>query len=541
MKAFSQLKAGGRKYLLIPVMPTPNGGMHLGHLSGPFLKMDVLARAQRRNGNETSLFFGTDVYESYMNLKAWQTGIDEQVLCEKYNTRIKADLDALKIEYDVFINPLDEKHSADFITLFTTLLNSLVAKGVTELRTENYQYSPEEDCFAAGCWIQGQCPVCCSGSGSYQCEECGTQYRPMDLTNPSFKRGNQLLTTVNDKELYLVVRDQEKLFQHLEKMQISAAFREVCKTYFKHQGNYIRLTNPGNWGIPYPLNDSGIPHVIFTYSALYFYSIYCGELYRQKHHTELNPFEQNSGVITVASFGIDCTVPYLTAGVALGLECDPYRPIDFILSNHFFTLEKAKFSTSRGHAIWGADIIRKTPVPSDTIRYFLALHNPEHEMADFSVDAFLLFANNQLANGLQPLLTSIWAALQDQDCGEADPELTARLEALLIKQNLYLTPPGFELKLSCLLLNDWIHEGQQHSFVSGQAYWWLKGFSLLSFPVMPEAATIIWHSLGYEGEPLEAAYFRQSRPNVTDCLPVFFETITFEELLPALPATLFSK
>ncbi len=540
MQTFRNLKDGKRKYLLIPVMPTPNGGMHLGHLSGPFLKMDVLARAQRRNGNSVSLFFGSDVYESYMNLKTWQTGKDEVLLCEEYHARIKGDMDALMIGYDAFINPLDNEHQEDFAALFTTVLNKLVAKGATEVRPEKYLYAKDEDCFVAGCWIQGQCPVCGSGSGSYQCEDCGTQYRPMDLINPSFRRGDYPLTTIDDKELYLVVRKKE-LFRHLENMQVSDEFIEMVKMYFYEQGEYIRLTSPGTWGIPWKLEGSKVPHVIFTYSALYFFSLYCGELYKRKYRTLLHPFEEHSGVITVASFGKDTTIPYLAAGVALGLEAEGYRPIDFLLPNHFLTLENDKFSTSRQHAIWGSNIVNKTPVSVDAIRYFLVLHNPEYAMTDFSVDVFLQFANEELANGLQPIITSAVMAMKQDSIADADEELAAKLERLLMGQNTCLTPPDFELKESSLPLKAWINYGADICFDAGTAYWWLKGFALLAFPVMPVCATAAWLFLGHEAEPIEKDFFLKTEVNADASLPVFFKRIGFEDIRPALPATLFTN
>src|SRR2546430_14611823 len=106
MGSFQKLKPGNRKYLLMPTMPTPNGGLHLGHMSGPYLKMDVLARAQRRNGSEASIIFGSDVYESYTTLKAWQTGWNIEAVWHFYHGKSREALDALKLEYAAYINSL---------------------------------------------------------------------------------------------------------------------------------------------------------------------------------------------------------------------------------------------------------------------------------------------------------------------------------------------------------------------------------------------------------------------------------------------------
>ncbi|MEO8109095.1 MAG: class I tRNA ligase family protein [Ginsengibacter sp.] len=540
MKTFQRLKDGKNKYLLIPVMPTPNGGLHLGHLSGPYLKMDVLARAQRRNGNETAIFFGSDVYESYMNLKSWQTGEEVEDICNKFHQRMKNDLDALKIEYDGFMNPLDDAYKEDFKTFFRGVVKELISKGVVEVRDEKYLYAEHEDNFLTGCWINGTCPVCGAGTGSYQCEDCGTQYRPMDIINPSFRKGDSPLTPIEDKDLYLIINKKDELLQHLERMNAGDEFIEIAKTYFDRQGKYVRISNPGEWGIPFEIDDSKIPHVLFTYTALYFYSIFCGELYKKKFKLELNPFHKDSEVITVASFGIDCTIPYMVAGIGLGIESGTYRPMDFLLPNHFFTLENSKFSTSRSHAIWGGDIVNKTPVSSDSIRYFLALKNPENEMRDFNVQEFIDFVNKDLAKDLQLALTNVWNIMIAETVSNTDDEFLEKLESLLIAQLDYLTPPGFNLKNSCLSLKEWINYGSKNLDLN-LAYWWLKGFALLAFPIMPDCATGIWHLLGHTDLPSEKDYFKQQQMQFQKEFPQYFKAISFEELKAALPATLFAN
>ncbi len=541
MTTFQHLKEGNKKYLLIPVMPTPNGGLHLGHLSGPYLKMDVLARVQKRNGNEVAMFFGSDGYESYMNLKAWQTGREEQGLCNEFHERMRSDLDALNIEYDAFINPLEDLYNEDFKGFITNAVKQLVDDGVVALRPEEYLYSKDEDNFLVGCWISGTCPGCGAGTGSYQCEDCGTQYRPMDLIAPTFRKGNQPLTKINDQDLYLVINKKEALFAHLKSMELDEAFMKIASSYFEQQGNYVRLTNPGKWGIIWPIDGSKIPHVLFTYTALYFYSLYCGELYKKKFNALLNPLDKNSEVITVASFGIDCTIPYLVAGVGLGIESGAYRPIDYLLPNHFFTLENSKFSTSRGHAIWGNDIINKTPATADAVRYFLVCNNPENEMCDFNVAAFIAFVNDKLAGRVQPFIEKAWAGLTQQPINEMEEELANKFETLLIAQHDYLTPPGFQLAKSSLPLKEWISLGSTINFDHNLAYWWLKGFALLAFPIMPGCANHIWLTLGHEGPPAQKDFFIKTTIQINTPAPIYFKAIDFDELKPALPATLFAN
>ncbi len=55
-----------RRWLLIPMQPTPNGRLHLGHGAGPYLRADVIARAPRRDGDDVQIITGTDAHENWV-------------------------------------------------------------------------------------------------------------------------------------------------------------------------------------------------------------------------------------------------------------------------------------------------------------------------------------------------------------------------------------------------------------------------------------------------------------------------------------------
>ena len=256
MKKFATLKPGNKKYLIIPAMPTPNGRLHLGHMSGPYLKMDILARAQRRNGNLACVISGSDSYESYVNLKSWLTGMTPEEVCSHFSALSLCDLQALGIYYDDFVNPADPSLKQDFIDFATEKMNDLEKKGVTEIRSEQYQWSPSTDRYIVGCWLQGNCPICGSETASYQCENCGNQYRPMDILHLSSRAKENDLLPVDDYTLYLKVSKKDQLWKHIDSMGIDEPFKEIVRTYFQSQGDYIRLTNPDTWGIPWKVNGS---------------------------------------------------------------------------------------------------------------------------------------------------------------------------------------------------------------------------------------------------------------------------------------------
>ena len=225
----------------------------------------------------------------------------------------------------------------------------------------------------------------------------------------------------------------------------------------------------------------------------------------------------------------------MVGGIAGGMETGLYKPTDYFLPNHFFQLEGAKFSTSRGHAIWGNDIVHKTPATADAVRYFLILQNPEHQKQDFKVDAFISFVNEELVEGLQPLLQQYWYNLDQYANVAAPDQLIQKLDTLLHQQLAFLTPPGFELLRSTEPLQEWIELGEEGRI---DPYWWLKGFSLLAYPIIPACAVAIWEKLGCSGNPSEADFFSNSQVQPNNEIPVFFNPLNWESLKPALPATL---
>src|SRR5205085_8788147 len=60
--------------LVISAPPTPNGDLHLGHLSGPYVAADVHARYMRMRGSDVVTLCGTDDNQSYTAVKAKQLG-----------------------------------------------------------------------------------------------------------------------------------------------------------------------------------------------------------------------------------------------------------------------------------------------------------------------------------------------------------------------------------------------------------------------------------------------------------------------------------
>jgi methionyl-tRNA synthetase len=62
-----------QKYLLVSAMPTPNGGLHLGHLAAQFLPQDIFKRYHKPRGKIVEFYSGFDVYDNAISVAAKKT------------------------------------------------------------------------------------------------------------------------------------------------------------------------------------------------------------------------------------------------------------------------------------------------------------------------------------------------------------------------------------------------------------------------------------------------------------------------------------
>jgi methionyl-tRNA synthetase len=77
--------------------------------------------------------------------------------------------------------------------------------------------------------------------------------------------------------------------------------------------------------------------------------------------------------------------------------------------NEFYQLDHSKISTSRNHAIWGADFLSE--VTADVARYYLALTAPEREQTNLTRAEF----DAAICLNLHETIARGWRS-SDNDC-----------------------------------------------------------------------------------------------------------------------------
>lgn len=527
------MDAEPRSFFLMPIPPTPNGRLHLGHIAGPYLRMDMLGRHLRAQGHRVAVVSAVDGFDSYVLWKALQENRSPHDVCRDYHALIARDLAALDIVVDEFLDLVQGEHASRHAENARRAVTCLIEQGMTETIVERVLYSRATGRYLAGAWLVGRCPQCGSGAAGYFCEACGAHFRPEAMIEPRARVGDEALEWRDVESVFLRAGDEAALLCAIEANGASPPFIDVIRRFLVQEAGRVRLTAPGEWGVAWTADRFGNPRVLFE--AGWEYALTCGDRC-VRGADDMHPMRRDGDTTTLVSFGIDNAVLLLAGSAAIMGSLPGYKPFDYVLTNYFYNLQGEKFSTSRLHVVWAADIVEATPATSDAVRYFLARESPEQGTSNFDVDAFIAFVNDELVAGLQARIHAAgWSIERGHGASMRIPEpLQSELGATLGLLDDAFKLDAVTVRGACSVLRSWAVRPIDLSD-SAQAYGWLKGLASLAAPVMPRLANDIWRALGHEGRPLRAELTAATRPRGGLAGCVWFTPLTRDSLDACLP------
>ncbi|WP_090812769.1 methionine--tRNA ligase [Paraburkholderia tuberum] len=527
-----------RKFFLMPIPPTPNGRLHLGHIAGPYLRMDMLCRYLRSQGHRVRVVSAVDGFDSYVLWKGLQETRQPEDVCRDYHAQIARDLAALDIEVDDFLDLVQGPYAASHADNARRAVETLVASGCTETITEKVLYSRATGRYLTGAWLTGQCPQCEAPAAGYFCEACGAHFRPESMLHPEPRMGDADLEWRETENLFLRVPDEAELLRRLQSAGAPEKFIAVVLRSLSRERGLFRLTAPGDWGVAWSADRWGNPRVLFE--AGWEYGLTCGERYAQMAGGEAHPMIHGSDVTTLVSFGIDNAVLLLAGSVAVMNALPERQPFDHVLTNYFYNLQGSKFSTSRLHVVWAADIVDMTPASSDAVRYFLARESPEEQTTNFDVGDFIRFVNDDLAGMMQARIYAAWETLTrgPQREWSISASVAERFEASSSTLDHAFRLDAVSARAACAVLLAWVGLPRVDLGSPEEAYGWLKGLAYFAAPVMPRLAAELWRGLGHEGMPLRHDMLCASTPHAQGNCRAWFSPLSLESLRPCLPVSL---
>jgi methionyl-tRNA synthetase len=397
--------------------PTPNGPLHLGHLSGPYVAADVAARAVRASGLPVLTVGGLDAHQNYVRVKAATQGRPAEVVLDQYEGLVREGLRAARISYDLFADPRADREYRDAVT---RLLGALLASRTIAM-TDVTMFC----CEACGstlhhAYVSGHCPGCQAGSAGGTCESCGAFTTAANLAEPRCARcGGSPVPFQTRVPLLRLEAYRAELAETWSRAVIPARVRAVLGRYLATGLPDVPLAYPTDWGIP--SGTAGQRIDVWAEMGLGMLAGIAGWL----DPGARTPESYRSAWRRVGAcwhfLGIDNAFYYAVLFPAL-LAAAGLEPgwLSGLVVNDFYRLDGLKFSTSRNHAIWAHEILAEED-PA-VVRMFMLWDRPDRYESGFTRPAYAQFrdwvqaavrSGGTLPSGLvEPEIRRAWHALE---------------------------------------------------------------------------------------------------------------------------------
>jgi methionyl-tRNA synthetase len=380
-------------HIVLPSFPTPNGTVHVGHLSGPYIGADIVYRFSKMRRRETRLMLGTIGYQSHVLFKAKQLGLTFYELAEKNSLDIKETLEKVDVTPNIFVTP---KTTQYYKTISQNIFTTLYQKGFIKLKNKLSWYCEPCSTFLFEAFITGTCRYCGSkNAGGNECEQCGRFYEDETLLHPTCCSCG---STPGLKELQRPYFDlnqfKETLVLFHKEMNASPKLQAFCTAIMKEELPDIPVTYLTDFGVTVPL-EGFEEHKLFSAFELAGRFLTAVKEHSKKEYPKQNwmsKLEDDAFTLSML-FGFDNA--YLRA-IIFPAVIHAFNPkINLpknLIVNEFYNLDHEKFSTSRNHVITGKQLAEQ--FSSDSIRFYLSYTRPEQQSTNFNLDEFKEFMRN---------------------------------------------------------------------------------------------------------------------------------------------------
>lgn len=388
----------GRTIVISPA-PTANGDLHLGHLAGPFLAADVYTRYARAAGREVAFGSGVQDTPTYVVTTADRLGTTPEALVRRSTKQVEETLAAVGIEVDGFTGTEER-----FTSFAQRLVDDLRVSGKLRLQSLSFPYSPRTGRYLVDGHVRGGCPVCLADGCAGLCESCGHPIAAGELIDPRSTAHPDDPVELRAASVLVLPMEQyrERLRSHFA--TIGATLRphtaQAVDEMLSRPLPDFPVTYPISWGIPAP-GPEAAGQVINPNAEPVAWSMYCSMLAAERRGAEPGTedalWRRDADAQIVYFLGFDNIHPFAVSGLAMLLALgEEYALPKLFLTNEFYELDHEKFSTSRGHLVWGRELAAR--VPRDLIRFHLAATSPEFQRTNFDADALTRTTRSRLVD-----------------------------------------------------------------------------------------------------------------------------------------------
>lgn len=514
-----------RSVLLTVTPPTPNGDLHLGHLSGPYLGADVCRRYLRMLGVDARYLTGMDDHQSYVVTKGEKLGWTPRQVADHFSDRMCATFAAMRIDIDHVARPQTSRHHVE---LARKVFLALVERGAIYAKKAPTLYCESCQLFLFEAHVDGGCPHCPAASGGNACEACGRPNDCADLREPHCHHcGGEPSVREIERFYFPLEPHRERLERFWAEARMDPHMRSLCQTMLEAGLPEIAVSHPSDWGIPVPVEGFSDQRIYVWFEMAAGYLAAAHDLWRQDGDGE--DWQGLGGerawgpaaADLVQFFGFDNGYFHALLFPAVFNAYDPQIPLPTALvTNEMYRYEGSKFSTSRNHAMWGDELLAE--VPADVARFYLAWDRPETEQSNFRHASFQHMVQSELIEGWQDWLADLGARLRQRFGGKvpgtgAWTEEHRRFHSTILAlvqdaANAYEVDT-FSLQRAARVLSELVHEArrfghsEQHWHGIATRYeeertamalelWAARVLAQIAAPLMPGFAAALRHDLG---------------------------------------------
>jgi methionyl-tRNA synthetase len=527
--------------------PTPNGDLHLGHLSGPYSGADICVRARRLQGQSSLYLTGSDFHQSYVPTKAKSQGTDPLTMADQFADEITRLFAAAGFATDSHVRP---QHSELHRTIVRDFFVRLHERGALRPRKETGLVCGSCDRYLFEAHVTGKCPHCGATCDGNSCENCALPNQCTDLIDPVCTAcGGTPRTRDVERLVFPLSEYADRLRAFHARTAMSPQLEALCEDMLRRGLPDIPVSHPTDWGLPMP-----VPR--FEDQRIYVWAEmlpgYFAELAEALKAANRDPESwqtvwNDSGTEIVQFFGFDNGYFHALLQPALLMAYDPaFRLPSALVTNEFYQLGSSKFSTSRRHAIWGIDLL--AAVPASAARFVLAHDRPETERTSFGWKRFHQLVDGELVGTWQRWLDDFFTRSAQSECraGQGDTptrDLTRSQRQFMellggIAEDILRAyrPEEFSPRRAARGLCELIwratdfaagqtrhREASPAALVAEAAA--VRTLAQLAYPLMPGFAEHLWRALGEDGAPCWDGVRPPAGPLPTGPGPRFFQPL----------------
>ena len=513
-------------------------------MTGFAVPADIFARYHRLRGNEVLMVSGTDEHGTPVMVAADNVGISPRELADRYNDAIREDLRALGISYDLFTRTTTRNH----YWVVRDIFRALYDHGCLVEKTMLGAFSPTTGRTLPDRYIEGTCPYCgFFPARGDQCENCGRQLDPIDLKEPRSRIDGSVPQFRESTHLFL---DLPAFADRLrEWLRSKTHWRPNVRNFALALVDDLRpraMTRDIDWGVPIPIegwDDRDDKRIYVWFDAVVGYLSASVEWAHSRGEPEAwREWWQNPDARHAYFMGKDnivfhaviwpCMLLGYGEGGELGAGKGPLHLPDDVVASEYLTMERSKFSASRGIGVYVGDFL--TRYDPDPLRYLLTAAGPETQDTDFTWSEFVRRNNDELlatwGNLVNRTLTSAYrnfGAVPDPGPLEADDEeLLAAVAGGFATVGEQIEAARFKAALAEAIRL----AGLVNQYATNQAPWstiktdrkragtvlyiclrCIDSLKIVFTPFLPFTSQLLHELLGYEGFIAGPLEFREER------------------------------